>query len=59
MPLTIRELHIKVSVGQPGTPGAQQSPGPASPQQETQEKEELVADCVEQVVHIINEKKER
>ena len=59
MPLTIRELHIKVSVEQPGTPGAQQSQDPATPQQETQEKEELVADCVEQVVHIINEKKER
>jgi len=59
MPLTIRELHIKVSVEQPGAPGALQSQASAIPQQETQEKEELVADCVEQVVHIINEKKER
>ncbi len=59
MPLTIRELNIKVSVEQPGVPSAQRPDRPPTPQKETQQKQELVADCVEQVMHIINEKKER
>jgi len=59
MPLTIRELHIKVSVEQPGVPSAQRPKKPPTPQDETQDKQQLIADCVEQVIQIINEKKER
>ena len=59
MPLTIRELHIKVSVEQPGIPGAQRPTKPPTGQEQTEEKQQLIADCVQQVMQIINEKKER
>jgi len=55
MPLEIKELHIKVSVNQPGTSN---SP-PPQPNNEGQNKNQLVAECVEQAVKIINQKKER
>jgi hypothetical protein len=57
MPLEIRELSIKVSVNQPS----------GSKTEETAEKSnkpgadagQLVNECVEQVMKIINDKKER
>jgi hypothetical protein len=58
MPIEIRELNIKVSVSQPqqeqGT-----SPDPAGTQTGLPEKEELIAEVVEQVMELIKLQKER
>ncbi|MEP7109459.1 MAG: DUF5908 family protein [Ferruginibacter sp.] len=61
MPLEIRELHIKVTVNQPRqntseAPGTAASPGATKTDDD---KEALVSQCVEQVIEIINHKKER
>jgi hypothetical protein len=52
MPIEIKELHIKISVNE----GAAKAPAPASPQSSD---EDAVAECVEQVMKIIERKKER
>lgn len=57
MPIQITELNISVSVTQPGTP-QQQGAAPQAP--EKQEKpEDVVESCVDQVIRILNDKKER
>ncbi|HYE56193.1 MAG TPA: DUF5908 family protein [Chitinophagaceae bacterium] len=56
MPLEIKELHIKVSVNQPGQ-GAQ--PAPASPQNLAADKQQMIAECVEQAIQVMKSKKER
>jgi hypothetical protein len=57
MPVEIRELVIRAEVepkqGQGQSQGAGQSPGGGS------DREELVRDCVEQVMEIIRQKEER
>ena len=54
MPIEIRELNIRISVSENQTP-ANSSSNPA-----TQEsREELVAECVEQVLDIISKTHER
>jgi len=62
MPIEIRELHIKVSVTTPqaGTsaPGAGSSGG-GSNDSAGNNKEELVAACVEKVMEILHNKTER
>ncbi|HEY9046126.1 MAG TPA: DUF5908 family protein [Ohtaekwangia sp.] len=57
MPIQIMELNISVSVNQPGTsPNNAQ----ATPQPNGQDPQEAVVDeCVEQVVKILTDKKER
>jgi len=57
MPLEIRELHIKVTVNQPqqGAP----APAPADPAKTEDEKEAVIDQCVDEVINIINNKKER
>ncbi|MEO6548942.1 MAG: DUF5908 family protein [Ferruginibacter sp.] len=61
MPLEIRELQINVTVNQQGASGAagtasnSASGGAAN----ADEKKALVNQCVEQVIDIINNKKER
>lgn len=57
MPVEIRELHIKVTVNQPDT--ASQSTTPAAGGGAKNDNDEMVAQCVEQVLDIINSKKER
>ncbi len=57
MTIEVRELHIKVAVtvptGGPGQPaGAPQAPGESSP-------DAIVAECVEQVLRILQNKMER
>ncbi|MES3020486.1 MAG: DUF5908 family protein [Pseudomonadota bacterium] len=57
MPIEIRELHIKVAVtappGQGGTPaGAPQAEG-------GQSQDAIVAECVEQVLRILQNRMER
>jgi hypothetical protein len=60
MPIEIRELHIRVAVSAPpdaaSTPPAPAAPGAggAAPQNEA-----LVAECVEQVLRILQHKTER
>ena len=53
MPLEIRELHIKVALGE----GREESSGGSSSTQEDQEK--IIKACVEQVLEILKEKEER
>jgi len=63
MPIEIRELHIKVSVNAPqqGQPAPQtQRPSQASGQGgQGGAQADLVAECVEQVVQILQNKAER
>jgi hypothetical protein len=61
MPIEIKELHIRVSVNPPagGPPAGERTPpgGPAMANDEA--KEALVAECVEMVLEILNNKMER
>ena len=64
VPIEIKELHIKVTVNAPGGAGQQNgSPAaPASPSASAQpsaDKEAMVAECVEQVLQILQAKNER
>ncbi len=58
MPVEIRELQINVTVSQPGATAAPvQQQGAATGGDE--EKKKLIEQCIEQVMDIINNKKER
>ena len=57
MPIEIRELTIKVTVDQP-SPKAQQSAG-STPGGAKDDKDGILSQCVEQVLTIIQNKKER
>lgn len=52
MPIEIKELHIKINVNE----GSKQSTPPSAPKSKS---EDPVAECVEQVMKIIERKKER
>ena len=56
MPIEIKELHIRVTVNQ-----SKQEEPPVSnlPAASKEDKEKLLADCVEQVFDLMNNKKER
>jgi hypothetical protein len=58
VPIEIKELHIRVSVNAPtgGKPAG--APGP-DPGAEGGAGQTLVAECVEQVLQILRDKKER
>jgi hypothetical protein len=53
MPIEIRELVIKATIGEPKSEGASFSKA------QTQEKEEIIAECVEQVMEILRNQLER
>ncbi|REG99109.1 DUF5908 family protein [Flavobacterium aquicola] len=53
MPIEIKELHIKINVNENSNPGAE----PAS--SSSAAEKDIVAECVEQVMKIIERKKER
>ena len=53
MPVEIRELVIKATVGSPRTPESGES------ESRERELEEIVATCVEQVLEILRREKER
>jgi Family of unknown function (DUF5908) len=56
MPIEIRELHIRVSVSpQSGGPPAG-APGPAA---DGDGRPAIVAECVEQVLQVLRDRKER
>lgn len=58
MPLEINELLVRVEVaeGRPARDSATQ--GPAA-QPESRQKDELIAECVEQVLEILRRREER
>lgn len=57
MPIEIRELHIKVAVT--GGAGAAGTPGGADSTAGDQAQQAIVAQCVEQVLRILQNKTER
>ncbi|WP_132056075.1 DUF5908 family protein [Pseudocnuella soli] len=59
MPVEIRELQVKVTVNQPS--GQQERSGAASVPQtgDKEEQQALINQCIEQVLDILNSKKER
>lgn len=61
MPVEIKELHIKVAVSPPSNEQApgQKETATVSPCADTSEREQIVADCVEQVLQILKAKGER
>ncbi|HEX6427322.1 MAG TPA: DUF5908 family protein [Niastella sp.] len=61
MPLEIKELHIKVTVNQPtqGSQPANTSAGGAGAGKAGDEKEAIISQCVDEILEIINNKKER
>ncbi|GEO11934.1 DUF5908 family protein [Segetibacter aerophilus] len=56
MPIEIRELIIRASVGNPNQGGSNNS---TANDQEAAPKEEIIKECVGQVMEIIKDKKER
>jgi hypothetical protein len=56
MPVEIRELIIRATVGNPNTGGSNNS---APTDQEAVPKEEIIKESVSQVMDIIQDKKER
>lgn len=60
MPLEIKELHIKVTVNQPtqGQQPANASAGGGAGKA-GDEKEAIISQCVDEIIGIINNKKER
>lgn len=57
MPLEIRELQIKVTVNEPTGQAGQ--PQVAGASKDKDEKEAIINQCIEQVMTILNDKKER
>ncbi|KAF0195080.1 MAG: hypothetical protein FD166_3137 [Bacteroidetes bacterium] len=62
MPIEIKELHIRVNVTPPASGQTPPAPGgsPGQPERLTgRQRQELIAECVEQVMKILENKKER
>ena len=61
MPIEIRELHIRVTVNAPAAGGnsAQPAAQPSATAGGSADKDALIAECVEQVLYILQEKQER
>ncbi len=58
MPLEIRELNIRVSVSQ-NQQEQESTPEPAGAGGATPEKDELISECVEQVMELLKLQNER
>jgi Family of unknown function (DUF5908) len=58
MPIEIKELHIRVSVSPPAGGKPAGAPGPAAGA-DGDAHQALVAECVEQVLQILRDRKER
>ncbi|MEO6455355.1 MAG: DUF5908 family protein [Ginsengibacter sp.] len=59
MPLEIKELHIRVTVNQPEGKSSPQQASTTEPDGNKDEKEAIINQCVEQVIDLLNNKKER
>lgn len=58
MPIEIKELHIRVSVAPPAAATPAGVPGTPAGTDSTA-RQALVAECVEQVLQVLNDRKER
>jgi len=62
MPIEIKELHIRVNVTPPSSgqtgPAAGATPG-RTERLSGRERQEMIAECIEQVMKILESKKER
>jgi len=58
VPIEIKELHIRVSVTAPADSKPAGAPGP-DPGTEADARQALVADCVEQVLQVLRDQRER
>jgi hypothetical protein len=61
MPIEIKELHIRITVNAPENSGGQAPSSNATAQTGggATDKEAIVAECVEQILQILQEKRER
>lgn len=62
MPIEIKELHIHVSVNTPSSQGSTGKPMngmKAGDDEGSDDKDAIIAECVEQVMQILQNKKER
>jgi hypothetical protein len=59
MPIEIRELHIRVAVNPEAGRQTSAPQGPPAPDAAGAEHDAIVAECVEQVVQILQSRKER
>ena len=59
MPLEIKELQIRINVNQPAPEPRSSRASPAAPGNAKDEKERMINQCIEQVLDMINNKKER
>jgi len=59
MPIEIRELHIKVTVNQPEAANSSNAVSSPSTNNSSVKNESLLAECVEQVMQILQNKNER
>ena len=59
MPIEIRELHIRVAVDAGPAHAGAAAQGPGAPPAAGGDKDALVAECVDQVMAILQSKKER
>lgn len=57
MPVEIKELHIRVAVN--AVPDKTAPAGQTQPVAGAMDKDAIVSECVEQVLHILQAKKER
>jgi hypothetical protein len=57
MPIEIKELHIKAVVNQPGSSQEKQTAGTAPVSDD--DKNNLIQQCIEQIMEIFANKKER
>jgi hypothetical protein len=58
VPIEIKELHIRVSVNAPAGDKPAGAPGPG-PGAAGKAQQALVAECVEQVLQVLRDRKER
>lgn len=62
MPIEIKELHIRINVTPPDSQGGSGDSTPSSGRAgriSGNQKQEIIAECVEQVMKILENKKER
>jgi len=61
MPVEIKELHIRVAVNAkpPPQPGAKAAAAGAKPPQASADKDAIVAECVDQVLELLQARKQR
>jgi hypothetical protein len=59
VPLEIRELHIKVNVSEPAPGSGAGGQGPRGEQEPGEERDLLISQCVDEVMQLLRNRKER